>query len=185
MVGDREWLCTCAGPSLPTPDLRSPDMMSTDRERREEITWLLFHELPDSSDSDQWKTKTLRQTNFRLPLERKRRRERHGRTAASVCVCFGEPSGALNRLTGLEGPVRKHGEHISCYMALPGLLLRASHSFAFMEGYSCLTGITIERLYSRVASARCAILCCFSGLSLWNSLWECLTTAYVCGGAIT
>lgn len=108
-----------------------------------------------------------------------------GATWQDRCECFGEPSGALNSLTGLEGPVRKHGEHISCYMALPGLLLRASHSFAFMEGYSCLTGITIEKLYSGVASARCAILCCFSELSLWNSLWECLTAAYVCGVAIT
>lgn len=101
------------------------------------------------------------------------------------CVCLGEPSVALNSLTGLEGPVRKHGEHISCYMALRGLLLRASHSFAFMEGYRCLTGITIEKLYSRVASFRCTILCCFSRLSLWNSLRECLTAGYVCECAIT
>lgn len=76
-------------------------------------------------------------------------------------MCFGEPSGALNSLTGLEGPVRKHGEHISCYMALPGLLLRASHSFAFMEGYSCLTGITIEKLYRAYAALYCAVLAGF------------------------
>lgn len=42
----------------------SLDVMSTDSERRKEGVRLLFHELPDSSDSD--RRKTLRQTNFHI-----------------------------------------------------------------------------------------------------------------------
>lgn len=92
----------------------SLDVMSTDSERRKEGARLLFHELPDSSDSD--RRKTLRQTNFAHRLFK-------GTCARSDAA----GPRMLKQPDRVEGPAREHGEHISCYMALPGLLLKASH----------------------------------------------------------
>lgn len=51
-----------------------------------------------------------------------------------------------------------------------------THSFAFMQGYSCLTGITIEKLYGSVAGAAlyCAVSEAFSvevSLGMFDCCW--------------